>query len=199
MAAGHKSWPLLVTTSSLCTNTVELQVRTVSRGCSCLVWICCFADYTSFSLCPWMQMTKLIFSSRSILRFRRVFASELHFAQLLQGQEDVTLSCFWEQGLISEASFKNFCWNQIGFCEMESLHCFFSGWTEIADPVSKGLCESWWGCLRIRHPHWSTPEGFFLNHHRSSGPQILRHIVVFFTLWANVISDGSDWEMSSML
>lgn len=29
--------------------------------------------------------------------------------------------------------------------------------------------------IGIRHPHLSTPKVFFLNHPRSSGPQILRH------------------------
>lgn len=39
----------------------------------------------------------------------------------------------------------------------------------MADPVIKELCESWWGCLEIRHPHWSTPKGFFFE-----PPQIFR-------------------------
>ena len=48
--------------------------------------------------CPWMtKWSKL--SSRSILRFRHVLANEQrHFAQLLKGQQEMTLS-FWEQGL----------------------------------------------------------------------------------------------------
>lgn len=164
-------------------------MRTVSRGCySCLVWICCFADYTSFSLCPWMQMTKWIFSSRSILRFRRVLANEQrHFAQLLKGQQEMTLS-FWEQGLsptVFGSEDSEFGYDSISgsFLQKFLLEAdrvrrvyivFFPAGLKLADPVIKELCESWWGCLKIRHPHWSTPKGFFLNHHGSSGPQILR-------------------------